>query len=112
MSVQNESRRQILKTALVAAVVAPILGQVAEAAAPAALDPADPTAKALGYVVDSAKVDAKANPTHKPEQKCANCAQFKGAAGQATGACTIFAGKTVAAKGWCRAYAAAPAAKK
>ena len=60
----------------------------------AALDPNDPTAKALGYVAASAT----------PGQKCSGCAQFQGKAADATGGCTIFAGKTVSAGGWCKSW--------
>jgi hypothetical protein len=36
---------------------------------------------------------------------CANCALFQGKAGDAWGGCPIFAGRQVAAKGWCSAWA-------
>jgi len=63
----------------------------ASAATLAPLDPNDPTAKALGYVADSAK----------PDQKCASCVQFQGQAGDARGGCNIYPGKSVARGGWC-----------
>jgi hypothetical protein len=100
------ARRSVLKGALAGLAAIPVVGVISDAnAAGVALDPNDAQAKALGYVTDSSKVDAKANPMHKPEQKCSNCAQFKGAATDATGMCNIFAGKMVAAGGWCKAYA-------
>mgnify|MGYP000883691674 CR=1 FL=1 len=105
------SRRTLVKTAIAAGAFIPALGLVenAAAAAPAAaLDPNDPQAKALGYVADTTKVDAKANPTHKPEQKCDNCAQFQGKAGDAHAGCNIFAGKSVAGNGWCKVWAKKP----
>jgi hypothetical protein len=69
--------------------------QSASAAALSPLDPNDPTAKALGYLNTSAK----------PDQKCANCAQFQGQATDTNGGCNIFAGKSVAAGGWCSVWA-------
>jgi hypothetical protein len=45
------------------------------------LEQADPTAKALGFVTDSCKVDASANPTYKSTHKCGTGAQFQGRAG-------------------------------
>jgi len=69
------------------------------------LDPSDPTAKALGFVSDASKVDTKTYPTFKPSQKCGTCAQFQGKAGDATAACTIFAGKSVPQGGWCQVWA-------
>ena len=75
---------------------------------PATVTPVDPQAKALGYITDTTKVDAKANPTHKPEQKCANCVQFQGKASDAAAPCTIFAGKLVEGNGWCKVWAKKP----
>jgi len=55
-------------------------------------------------VPDATKVVAAANPTYKPTQKCANCAQFQGKPGDATGGCNIFAGKSVPQGGWCMVW--------
>ncbi len=107
------SRRAIVKGGLIAGAFIPAIGLMANSAAAAGLpplDPADPTAQALGYVADATKVDAKANATYKPNQKCSTCAQFQGKAGDATGGCNIFAGKSVAAGGWCKVWAQKPAA--
>jgi hypothetical protein len=106
---QKLPRRALLKGALASLAAIPVVAAVtrAEAAAPA-LDGNDPQAKALGYVADTTKVDAKANPTHKPEQKCANCVQFQGKAADAQAPCTIFAGKLVSGNGWCKVYAKKP----
>jgi hypothetical protein len=105
------SRRAMVKTGLIAGTLAPVLGLLgaqARAAALTPLDPADPLAKSLNFATDSAKVDAGANPTHKPTQKCGNCAQFQGKAGDATAACTIFAGHSVPQAGWCKVWAQKP----
>jgi|SRR5471030_2118469 hypothetical protein len=102
------SRRTILKSGFIAGAMLPVAGLLSRSAAAAALpplDPTDPTAKALGFVNDGSKVDAKAYPTYKPSQKCGNCAQFQGKAGDATAACTIFAGKSVPQSGWCQVWA-------
>jgi hypothetical protein len=101
------SRRVLVKNGIIAAAVLPFVGlwsRLAAAAGLAPLDPADPTAKALGFVSDAAKVDVKANPNYKPNQKCATCAQFQGKAGDATSGCNIFAGKSVPAAGWCMVW--------
>jgi High potential iron-sulfur protein len=103
----NISRRAIVKSGLMAAAFAPFMGllsRIAVAAGLPPLDPADPTAKALGFVTDASKVDAKASPTFKPSQKCGTCAQFQGKAGDATAGCNIFAGKSVPATGWCMVW--------
>lgn len=74
------------------------------AVAQAKLDEKDPTAAALGYVVDTAKADKKKYPKHDVAQKCSNCQLFQGKAGAADGACPLFPGKTVAANGWCASW--------
>jgi len=107
------SRRTIVKSAIAVGAFIPALGFIESAAAATALpalSPADPTAKALGYVDDASTVDAKANPTHKPEQKCSSCAQYQGKAGDARGGCNIFAGKSVSGGGWCKVWAKKPGA--
>jgi hypothetical protein len=66
------SRRQFLAigaTAVAAAAVVPRIAR-AQGALPQ-IDEADPTAAALGYKHDSAKVDAAKYPSHKPTQACA-----------------------------------------
>lgn len=74
------------------------------AMAQAKLDEKDPTAVALGYVVDSAKADKKKYPKHDVAQTCANCQLFQAKPGAAEGLCPLFPGKTVAAKGWCASW--------
>jgi hypothetical protein len=87
----------MLNQAMTAAVLIPgfVLTRQALGAATPLLDPADPMAKALAYIEVSAK----------PDQKCSNCAQFQGKAGDSRAACAIFPGKTVAAAGWCSVWA-------
>ncbi len=111
MSEQKFPRRTLLKGALlgVAAVpVSAILGRRADAAG-AKVSPAEPQAKALGYIEDATKVDAKANPNYKPGQICANCLQAPAAKPRmADVPCNIFAGRPVAAQGWCKVYVKKP----
>lgn len=106
---QKLPRRALLKGALAGLAAIPVVAAFsrAEAAAPT-LDANDPQAKALGYAADTAQVDAKSNPTHKAEQKCANCLQYQGKATDAQAPCAIFAGKLVSGNGWCKVYAKKP----
>ena len=107
------SRRALVKSGLIAGAFIPAAGLMANSATAAGLpplDPKDPTAAALGFVTDASKVDAKANTTYKPTQKCSNCAQYQGKAGDASAACNIFAGKSVPAGGWCKVWAQKPGA--
>jgi hypothetical protein len=107
------SRRAIVKGGLIAGAVIPALGLVGNSAFAAdltPLDPNDPVAKSLGFVNDSTKVDAKANPTHTAAQKCGTCAQFGGKPGEARGPCNVFVGHTVPQGGWCKVWAKKPGA--
>ncbi|MES2990912.1 MAG: high-potential iron-sulfur protein [Pseudomonadota bacterium] len=65
----------------------------------------DPQAVALGYVADATKADAKKFPKYAAGQNCANCALYQGKATDPAAACPLFAGKQVAGKGWCSAWA-------
>jgi hypothetical protein len=103
------SRRALVKGGLIAGALIPAMGLMSGSAA-ATLDPKDPTAQALGFVTDAKKVDAAANATYKPNQKCSTCAQFLGKAGDASGGCNIFPGKSVPAAGWCKVWAQKPGA--
>ena len=91
------SRRVLLNQAIAALALIPglVLTRQAIGAAATPLDPAEPMAKALAY----------AEVTAKPDQKCANCAQYQGKAGDVRAGCAIFAAKTVAAAGWCSVWA-------
>ncbi|MDP9088097.1 MAG: high-potential iron-sulfur protein [Pseudomonadota bacterium] len=107
------SRRFLVKRGVTAISIMPFLGLISLAARSAGLtplDPNDPTAKALGFVTDSTKVDAATNPTHLAGQKCGTCAQFQATAGEASGGCNIFAGHAVPQGGWCRVWAQKPGA--
>jgi hypothetical protein len=57
-----------------------------------------PQGKALAYVEDAATTK---HVSFKPGSNCANCQFFTAA----NGACTLFAGFSVAPKGWCAAWA-------
>jgi len=64
----------------------------------------DPVAMALSYFEDASKVDVKKFPTYKPDQKCSNCMQLQGKAGDAWRPCNLFPGKLVNANGWCKVW--------
>ena len=70
------------------------------------VDPESPQAKALAYTHDAATVDTAKYANYVAGSNCANCALYLG--GDEWGGCGIFAGKQVAAKGWCSAYAKKP----
>lgn len=102
------SRRALVKSGLIAGALVPAIGLIggaAQAAGLPPLDPNDPTAKALGFMTDATKVDAAANSTYKPNQKCSNCAQYQGKPSDSSAGCNIFAGHSVPAGGWCKVWA-------
>lgn len=73
----------------------------------AKLDLKDPTAAALGYVENAAKITAAKEPTFKAGSHCGSCQLYTAAkevAGYAP--CGAFGGKLVSKAGWCKAYAA------
>jgi High potential iron-sulfur protein len=76
----------------------------AAGAGPAMLSETDPTAVALGYKADGTKADTKKYPKYAASQNCLSCQLYQGKAGDVAGACGIFAGKQVAAKGWCSSW--------
>ena len=99
-----ESRRRFLKVAAgttVAAVVMGGLPRFARAADLPALTESDPMAKALNYVELATK---STNAKYKAGDDCANC-QFYTAGPSGRGACQLFPGKSVNAKGWCAGHA-------
>jgi len=100
------TRRSMVGRVLMAGALTPVSGLLRTAGAMEStpLDPKDPTAKALGYVVDATQVDSAESPAYKRGQKCGNCLQFTGRRRDATGGCNVFAGHTVPAVGWCKSY--------
>ena len=97
------SRRTFIQILPLAGALA--LGAKAALAADAPkVDPKDPQAVALGYVVDATKADKAKFPKYAAGQACGSCQLYQGKAGDAAGPCAIFAGKQVPAKAWCSAY--------
>lgn len=97
------SRRRFLALVPLAGAAA-----LARAEAPAAVDPKDPQAAALGYVVDATKADKARFPKYAAGQVCSNCALYQGAAGSAAGACPIYQNRPVPANAWCNAWVRKP----
>ena len=89
----------------VAIAMAGTAGLASRVFAQALLSEADPRAKALGYVADASKVDAKNFPKYAAGQNCANCALYQAKPTDPVGGCPLFAGRQVPAKAWCSAWA-------
>ena len=66
----------------------------------------DQMAKAMKYTHDASTVDPASRNNAAADQTCANCALIQGNDGDAWRPCSIFAGKSVAAAGWCSVWAA------
>lgn len=95
------NRRDFLKASAVACtgLFLPSLVQ----AGPGSVQESDPTAQALGYKANAKSVDKSKFPKYAAGQACGSCMFYQGGAA-ANGACPIFGGKLVAAKGWCNSY--------
>lgn len=102
MFMSNPSRR-VFVMAVVAGGSALAVSRVSAQAAPV-LSEADPQAVALGYKADNTKVDKAKYPQHGDGQMCSGCNFFQGKPSDAMAPCLLFAGKQVAAKGWCSAF--------
>lgn len=101
----NTNRRAFLGMCGAAALAA-IPVRVLAQAAPAKLDLKDPTAVALGYVLDAKKITVAKEPTFKAGSHCGNCKLYAAVQEKAGYApCGAFGGKLVAKTGWCKAYA-------
>ena len=102
------SRRDALKSLAIAAGTLATIRRAAAAADKPHVTADDPTAKALSYFEDGAKVDAAKFPTYKAGQACANCLQSTAPATDAWRPCNLFPNKLVSAKGWCKVYVKRP----
>jgi len=98
------NRRQFLKSIPIVAAAGAVMSMSDLALAAPMVAETDPQAKALGYVADTTKADKAKFPKHTPDQHCGNCALYQGGTA-AQGGCPLFAGKDVANKGWCSAWA-------
>jgi hypothetical protein len=68
------------------------------------LDEKEPAAVALGYVEDAVRADKVKFKNYVAGSQCSDCGNYLGQSGDPAGACKIFPGKNVAAKGWCSAW--------
>ena len=98
------SRRSFIQIVPLAGALA-LCARGALAAGEAPVDEKDPQAAALGYVVDAAKADKAKFAKYAAGQNCAGCQLYQGKPADAQGPCPLFAGKQVAGKGWCSAWA-------
>ena|SRR5215207_4264144 len=98
------SRRQFIRIATCTG-AAMLASREVLAADPPMVDEKDPQAAALGYVADASRVNKAKYPNYAPGQICGNCQFYQGRAGTGAAPCTILAGKRVAEKGWCSAWA-------
>jgi hypothetical protein len=100
------NKRRIVIRTISAAAAASITGMpLTSSAQLQKIEEKDPQAAALGYKDDTKRVDKKKFPKHDPSQVCKDCQFYVTDKEQKSLApCTIFAGKAVAANGWCSAY--------
>ncbi|MCB1743361.1 MAG: high-potential iron-sulfur protein [Gammaproteobacteria bacterium] len=92
-----------LTLAGVAASQLPLGAREASAAELPPLSPDDTTAKALGYTPDASTVSVETR--GGADHMCMHC-RFFTPIDEATGSCSLFPGRSVAGKGWCRSWVA------
>jgi High potential iron-sulfur protein len=101
------NRRSLIKNLFLGAGAAALLpSRRAGSAELPHLDGKDPAAVSQGYVEDAAQVDPKKYPAFVKGSACENCLLLQGKEGQPYRPCDLFPGKSVAAKGWCKAWSA------
>ena len=102
----TNSRRTFFMQSLscASALSALALTHTAQAQAPTTVLETSEQAQALGYKVDSTKVDAKKHPNYAANQSCGGCVLYQGKAGENSGGCAVFGNNLVASKGWCGAW--------
>ena len=99
------TRRKIVKNlSFAAGISAALPWGLAQSAEQARLDVKDPAAIALDYLENAAKVDTKKYPQYVPGSNCENCLQLQGTAGNSYRPCSLFPGKLVSVRGWCKAW--------
>jgi High potential iron-sulfur protein len=113
MSLIQIQRRTFLKKALLGVAAIPAAAAISRTAYAdddfPTLKEDETTAKAIAYVADASKVDAKAFPMYKPGQDCSNCKLYAGDKGAPKGVCELVLGEYVLAKGWCKSWEPKPA---
>ena len=102
------SRRDLLGSALgltVAGVAVTLVPRGGYASELPALSEDNPTAKALGYVIDASSLDTSVR--GNDVNNCANC-NFYPEPTLASAPCPLFPGHSVAQQGWCKGWVARP----
>jgi hypothetical protein len=101
----NLTRRELIETlSLAAGLSAALPWRETRGAAPERLDAKDPAAAGLGYVENAAQVDVKKYPAFMKGSTCENCLLLQGSAGNDYRPCSVFPGKLVSVKGWCKSW--------
>lgn len=100
------SRRKFLLSLAASTGVPTMFGSraLAQTPPPVRLEESDPVGMAMGFKLDTTKVDGKKYPQHRVDQICSGCALYQEKAGDTWGPCTTFGNKLVPAAGWCLAY--------
>jgi len=63
---------------------------------------------ALGFKLDTTKVDAQKYPRHAADQQCIGCSLYQGKPAEALGPCLTVGGKLVPCAGWCTVFVKKP----
>ena len=101
----NESRRRFVRSSVTVTLGAPLLSLLPHELAAAEMPRVnldDPTATSLQYTHDASTVD----PAKRggDDRVCSTCQFYTAPASTEWGPCSLFPGKSVAAKGWCLSW--------
>lgn len=101
----SNRREFIIQCSFATGALAAASASTAAFAQGAMVDEKDAQAAALAYKADGTKTDKVKFPKYAATQNCSNCALYQGKADAKAAGCPLFAGKQVAGKGWCSAWA-------
>ncbi len=87
----------------VMAASASAVGVARHAVASEKIDPTDPYARSMGFVLNTKEVDQTRYPRHTPDQSCSGCKLWNGG-DQEFGNCSFFDGAISPKTGWCKNF--------
>ena len=97
----SPQRRIILLKVLAASAAA--VGLCRQAQAADKVDPTDPYARSMGFVLNTEEVDQTKYPRHAADQKCQRCKLWNGGE-KDLGNCSFFDGAVTPKTGWCKNF--------
>jgi len=98
----SQSSRRVFMIQVAAGGTALACGHVMAAAKK--IEETEPKAVALGFRMDTNKVDKAKFPKHKATENCSNCIAYLGKPTDAWAECDLLPDRQVPKEGWCSSY--------